>query len=356
MPAAELKAALDAVRPAVPGKTAKPILANVLIADGVMTGTDLELRIDVEIGWQGPPVLLPHARLLQILQASKADTVRLEVDGTTCVVQCGSCKWTLPTEDSAEFPAAADETTTPVTRLPADQFCRAVRGTVFAADTESSRYALGAVLVEVKDETVSFVATDGRRLCAVFAEHDLAVDDSKTLVPARVMQAIAGAAANAGEESAVQLETTGKAVVATVGGTTITGQLLQGSFPRWRDVIPKREATPTRVNHADLLSATRAAAIVTSEQSKGVTYAFSKDGIWLHGQSAEAGESSVTCEIVEAGDKCSVKLDPVFVTEFLRSLPAESDPVVEVEVVDAQSAVVLRVGDNTGVIMPMAVD
>ena len=62
------------------------------------------------------------------------------------------------------------------------------------------------------------------------------------------------------------------------------------------------------------------------------------------------------CEIVDAGDKATVKLDPAFVVEWLNGIAGDADPNVEVEAVDAESAVILRCGDNTGVIMPLAVD
>jgi hypothetical protein len=40
----------------------------------------------------------------------------------------------------------------------------------------------------------------------------------------------------------------------------------------------------------------------------------------------------------------------------LGGIDSEAEPEVEVEAVDAQSSVILRCGDNTGVIMPLAVD
>ena len=186
-------------------------------------------------------------------------------------------------------------------------------------------------------------------------DHDQAVDDSQTLVPARVMAIIARLADHAGDES-VQLEATGKEIVATIGTAKVTASLLEGKFPRWRDVVPERDAKPTTVARIDLFTATRAAAICSSDESKGVQFAFSADGIWLQGRSSEKGESSVTCEIVDAGDKATVKLDPSFVTEWLAGIASEADPNVEVEAVNADSAVILRCGDNTGVIMPLAVD
>jgi DNA polymerase-3 subunit beta len=239
--------------------------------------------------------------------------------------------------------------------LPDDQFVRAVKGVVFATDNESSRYALGAVLIEVKGDVVTFVATDGRRLASVQCDHDQAVDDSQTLVPSRVMAIIARLADHAGDDS-VQLEATGKEIIATVGTATVTASLIEGRFPRWRDVLPDRDAKSTTVARIDILSATRAAAICSSEESKGVQFVFGADGIWLQGKSSEKGESSVTCEVVEAGDKATVKLDPTFVVEWLNGIAGDADPNVEVEAVSADSAVILRCGDNTGVIMPLAVD
>ncbi len=116
---------------------------------------------------------------------------------------------------------------------------------------------------------------------------------------------------------------------------------------------PRCRPKPTTVLAAELLSATRAAAIVASEQSRGVDYTFTAEGLHLHGQSAECGESSVTCEIVEFGHGCAVKLDPVFVREWLQGLPADGEPTISVQAKDKGSAVVLRADSYTGVIMPL---
>jgi DNA polymerase-3 subunit beta len=351
----DLKAALAAVAPAVPARSPRPVLQNVLLSGAVLSGSDGDVRIDAAIAYDGPALLLPKDRLQAIVANATGDEVTLIPNGTTCIVRAGHGEWTLPTEDAAEYPAWMPTNARSVTRLPADQFCRAVRGTVFATDNESSRYALGAVLVEVKGDTVTLVATDGRRLSSFAAEHDLAVDDSQTLVPARAMGIISRLAGNAGD-AAVQLEATPSEIVATIGGTVVTARLVDGRFPDWRKVIPERDAKATTVDRAALMAATRAAAIVTSENSKGVDYTFANTGIWLHGQSAECGESSVTCDVVEAGDSCSVKLDPTFVVEWLNGISGDAEPEVEVEAVDEQSAVVLRCGDHTGVIMPLAKD
>lgn len=350
-----LRRALAEVSAAVPTKHARAVLTNVLLASGALTGTDLELEVSADLPWDGSPLLLPFARLQAIVRECRADEVSITVDGTSAVVSAGHGTWRLPVEDAGEFPSWQAESPRPVCRLPADQFVRACKSVVYATDNDSSRYALGAVLIDVKGWKCVFVATDGRRLSMVEIEHDLAVDDQTVLVPARALHAMQQIAAGHGD-AAVQLEATPREVVCTIDSVMVTARQIVGRFPRWRDVFPDREATPHVVEIAQLLNATRAAAIVTTEQSKGVDYTFGADGITLHGQSADLGESTVTCDVVTPGTSCTTKLDPSFVAEFLRALPADGEPHVEVEAVDSQSAVVLRCGDVRGVIMPLAKD
>jgi DNA polymerase-3 subunit beta len=357
--APELKAALAAVGQAVPSRSPRPIYQSVLLSGGVLSGSDGDVRIDVTLETAPPGInfLLPKDRFAAILGSFSGDEITITPDDSSCVIKAGRGEWTLPTEDAGEYPSWDVGSTKLVTRMPADLLARAVKGVVFAVDDESSRYALGAVLIDVQGDTVNFVATDGRRLACVQCERSQNEnnDDVAPLVPARAMAIIARLASAAGDES-VQLETSGKELVAVVGNVTVTARLMEGRYPRWRDTLPDRDAKATTVSRADLLAATRAAAICTSEESKGVQFVFSDDGIWLHGQSSEKGESSVTCDVVEAGDKATVKLDPLFVQQWLGGIDSEAEPEVEVEAVDAQSAVILRCGDNTGVIMPLAAE
>ena len=44
-----------------------------------------------------------------------------------------------------------------------------IRRTIFATDVESTRYALGGVLVELTAESITMVGTDGRRLARMVA-------------------------------------------------------------------------------------------------------------------------------------------------------------------------------------------
>jgi DNA polymerase III subunit beta len=56
----------------------------------------------------------------------------------------------------------------------AKDFRRLIHRTLYATDTESTRYALGGILLEMMEDSVIGVGTDGRRLAKmeVLAEND----------------------------------------------------------------------------------------------------------------------------------------------------------------------------------------
>lgn len=360
----DLKRSLAAVAPAVAARGPKPVLANVLLANGTMTATDLELRISAPLDYDGPALLLPHGRLNAIVNAlTLSDEVTLTPDGTACIVQSGNGTWRLPVEDANEFPAAGDVDAKTIANLPADQFATLMDSVRFATDNESSRYALGGVLVEYqrpdsKDEpygTLTFVATDGRRMCVAQTQtgshKDL--DSSSTIVPRRAVDTLCRLAGGA---EAVQLETTGTELVAEVDGTIVRARLVDGRFPRWKDVDVEREVKPSLVVVGTLLHACRQAAICTSEQSKGVTFTVTAEGLHMTSRSAEAGEASATCDLVEPGQACTVMLDPQFVCQWLGCGSFDMAETIELEAVDKASAVVLRAQDSRCIVMPLAPD
>lgn len=368
-----LRRVIRDLEPAVPSRSPKPILQNILLADGLAVATDLELRIEVPLPEAtGPALLLPFARLKAIAATlNSSDEVTLTPEGTLCVVTAGGGEWRLPVESEAEFPAAPVETGTSIGRLPAEQLASLLNAVRFATDTESSRYALGAVCIdhtrgaaEDADGTLTFIATDGRRMAAAAATigaQDL--DNSQTLVPSR---AVAALVRLAGAAETVQMQATGSEFVATIGdytpgegvvGTTLRARLTDGRFPRWQDVDKTYEDTPKSLAVAgDLAHAIDMAAICTTENSKGVDLAITPAGLVISASAADAGAARVEAPLLEAGHAVTVKIDPHFASQWLSCGSFDRAETVAIEARDPQSAVVLRCGECRTVIMPMAAD
>ena len=345
-----LKAALATVGKAINTRAINPLYANVLVEMGTMTASDGEMRIATPLDCAGgPAMLIPHDRLMRIVSAVPSDAeVVMTTDGTQCEILCGHGRWLLPTSDPKEYPQHTPEEFKPIAHLPGDQFARLMRSVKCATDTDSSRYALGGVLLEFRSGVLSMISTDGRRLHASEAEIDQAVDDSTTIVPRRVIDVIL-AIVGSGMGS-LQLECNKTEVMAEIGGTILTARLLEGRFPKWREIVPA-EQPATTVGVGQLLEAVRQGSICRSETTKGSQFVITDSCLAVSSESSEYGSSRASCEVI-GSSKAALKLDASYVIEFLSTLDSADNVTIEASGNDA--ATVFRCGETFAVIMPMA--
>ena len=207
-----------------------------------------------------------------------------------------------------------------------------------ATDSESSRYALGGILLDRIDgqRLVRAVGTDGRRL------HVITVDDggadkgplSAIVYPhairlfRKAVQAMAAAiVGKAGKAAAAYCD--GNSVGVRVSGDNVelswadagcrvrvVTRAIQGRFPRWRDCFPADafEPSPIVCPMPAAREQIQAAARFASEMSKGVQ--FDHTPATLSARSADKGEYSAPfVGTIPYG--VTVKLDPCFLIEMM---------------------------------------
>ena len=113
-------------------------------------------------------------------------------------------------------------------RLPS--FIKAIVG---CTDTESSRYSLGGVKCESAENVSIITVTDGRKLLNVSYGDEC--DPVDCIIEAKPLTKAYTAAAVKGRNTVFEV-VDGKAMV--VGGAgAATAPLIDGKFPRWRDVF-----------------------------------------------------------------------------------------------------------------------
>jgi DNA polymerase-3 subunit beta len=361
-----LLAAFQTAAAVVPTRSPKPILQNIKLevsdAGAILLATDLEVGIRIQVPGiqvQVPgSAILPLSRFGSILRESSDATLRLEADGQATTVRGERSEFKLPAENPQEFPTVADFTDTAFHELSARLLREMIRRTIFATDNESSRYALGGVLLEMGPDKIIAVGTDGRRLAKMEvparSEGGHQSGDTMTIVPTKAMQLIERAISDADAE--IQLAARANDILVRGPRATIYSRLVEGRFPKWRDVFPQRTgASRVELTVGPLYSAVRQAAIVTSEESRGVDFCFESGMLVLSGRVAEVGQSRVELPIAYDGPTISITLDPRYLSDFLKVLDAER--LVTIELKDAESAAVCSTDDGYGyVIMPLARD
>ena len=358
----QLLHAFQTVAAVAPVRSPKPILQNVKLdaTDKLveLTATDLEIgirHIVAGVDLQSPgSVVLPSARFGSILRESSDQTLHLESDGTATKVVGERSRFRLSAEDPREFPVVAEFDAPKACELPGRLLRELVRRTAFATDNESSRYALGGVKLELADGEITAVGTDGRRLAKMVGPvaGDLGADQT-IIVPTRAMHLIERAVMPS--DDAVRVAVRGNEFLVASETVTISARLLEGRFPDWRKVFPESGGLKLDLAVGATLTAVRQAAIVTSEESRGIDFTFENGLLVLSGLAAEVGQSRVELPIGYEGDGLTITLDPRFMVDFLKVLDPEKT--FSLEVRDAESAAVLSTDDGYGyVIMPLARD
>lgn len=369
--------AFQTVQAVAPSRSPKPILQSVKLevgegrtsedssgAPATLLATDLEVSIrhavdGVDTETPGA-VMLPVGRFGSILRESSDATFRIETDGQKTVIRGERSTFNLPSENPVEFPPIPGfEAEDACFKVPARLLKEMIRRTIFATDNESSRYALGGVKFETDDAGgLIAVGTDGRRLARMQGPIEVIGEPTglgdATIVPSRSLQLIDRVLA--ADEETVRMAIRSSELIVASRRATVSTRLLEGRFPRWRDVFPQRsDSVKIELTVGPFFTAVRQAAIVTSDESRGVDFTFGEGVLVLSGSAAEVGESRIELPIAYDGSPIVITLDPRFLIDFLKTLDAETP--FTIDLVDSDAAAVASVEDGYGyVVMPLARD
>ncbi len=328
----------------VAARTPKPVLQCVkLTADNdrlTIAATDLEVAIrysdsQVQIE-QGGEVLVPADKLRDIVRESVDDTLAIEVStekdgadgssvgGTYAHIRGQDSHFKIFTQKASDFPPVPDFEGEAGFEVNGGLLKRLIGQTLFAAARETQRYAINGVLLVAKAKKLSLISTDGRRLA--MAKGDLITDKlpkdgAKAIIPAKAMTMMEKLIDD--PEEAVGFQVRENQVIVHTSSATLTSNLVEGQFPPYEDVVPKDTDKQMSAATADFLSAIRRAALLTTEESKGVRMAFSKKGVVLTSRSPESGEATVNFPCKFEGGDVEIGFNPQFLTDALRVVDSD---------------------------------
>jgi DNA polymerase-3 subunit beta len=357
-PRDSLLSACQIVGIAVPARTTMPVYQNLkaIATDDRLTlmATDLEVGIRYEL--RGPAIeepgeaILPVSRLTSILRETPDNEIRLDADDRRTRVNTSVSEYEMPGEDPASFADIADFTPgEKYYELAAGDLSRMIRRTVFAAAREEGKYAMRGVLWDMDDKKAKLVATDGKRL-AVTAGPSVAhgSGDKKGqshLVPPKAMSLLERILADGDASQPVQVSLRANDALFRTERAVIYSRLVEGRFPPYRDVIPKKANARIPLVVNEFLSAVRQAAIMTDDESKRITFHFAPGKLNLEAQGATTGKSKVSMKLEDySGPAIDISFDPVYLTDMLRVLDSQDQ--MQLDLVDGQKSAVFRMGED----------
>lgn len=129
-------------------------------------------------------------------------------------------------------------------------------------------------------------------------------------------------------------------------------KLVEGRFPKWRDIIPQETRVFATVNVDDLLTAVnKVAPLVKNSYEPGVILNFDHNGIMIEAKNDQR-QSLASCSATCNGT-ARLKIDPKYLESMLKSL--DKNATLSVYLQEDNSPAMIKTNDGyTYVVMPMS--
>ncbi len=346
---------------------AMTVLTNVLLETGEselsLIATDLEvsLRQSCAAKIETPgSVALSARKLFEVVRESSSDTVDLNsLENLWVGISYGRSSFKLTGIDPADHPGmpkgGGDDSESLRFEIEASELTEMISKTVFAVSHDDTRSNLAGVYLDSGGEegNLRMVATDGHRLALIDRKVSGPSIKEGVILPRKGLAELAKFLSE--ESGKVVLSISSAEAVVELGDCVLAMRLVEGSFPDYKQVLPKSTPNLVSIDRDELLHTVRRVSLLSSERAHGVRMALSEGRLEISANNPDLGEADEDMEVDYTGDDLEVGFNARYLLEVLAVLPEGSR--VEIALGDQLSPGVLRGEDPdySYVVMPMRI-
>ena len=360
---------LSIVARAVAPRSTLPVLGNVLVATDNgrlrLSATNLELGISYWIGAkieEEGSTTVPARTFVDLVNTLPNDTVTMDltIRNQTLNVRCGAFNNDIKCIDAQDFPPLPPADLDGGLELSVEDLRAMIHQVTFAASTDDARPVLTGVLIELEDSTLTMAAADGFRLSVRSANLSSPASTSvNAIIPARALSELARVLGSSDESVSMSLPPNRGQVIFRAKDVELVSQLIDGTFPDYRGIIPNSYTSRSVLATGAFLKACRAAEIFAREAAHSARLRLTPGSelepgtVEVTAAAAETGSNETTVDATIDGDPVEIAFNVKFLIDVLNAIDT---PNVALETSSPSSPGVLRpVGrdDFLHVIMPM---
>jgi DNA polymerase-3 subunit beta len=319
------------------------------------TTTDLDVGIscliEAQVQKEGATTL-PARRLFGIVRELPAAEVELDVDSKNVAsIRCGQSFFKILGLPEEEFPPLPKFEGAKEFTLKQSELRDGLKKTAYATSTDETRYVLNGILFSLKENKLTMVATDGRRLALVDVEVEFPRShEVEIIVPSKCVNELQRLLADDGE---LKMTVGENQVAFQVSGKLLVSKLIEGNYPNYKQVIPNEVKERITLERELFLNAVRRVALLASDKSNSVKLVFTKNNIEIAANTPDIGEARESLPVNYKGRDLSIAFNPEFLQAPLRALP---DDEVFLDLIDEMSPGVIKVqAPFLYVLMPMRI-
>ncbi|WP_146340669.1 DNA polymerase III subunit beta [Nesterenkonia sp. NBAIMH1] len=307
-----------------------PVLSGLLIRaeNGLVTISsfdyEVSAQLSIEANIDSDGTVLVSGRLLNdIVKSFPNAPVSFSLEDSKVRVTCRSSNFTLATMPVDEYPELPSQPQTAGT-VDGSVFARAVSQVITAASRDDTLPILTAVKLEIEGDTITFLATDRYRLAMREIRWTPSQPDVSTsvLIKAKTLNDVAKSLAGGGDLQ-ISLSEDDALVGFSSGSRRTTSVLVDGDYPKIRQLFPEDTPIHAVVNTAELIEASRRVSLV-SERNGHVRLHFTEDNqVVLDAGVDDNASASESIDAQLTGESITVGFNPAYLNEGLNVISTE---------------------------------
>jgi DNA polymerase-3 subunit beta len=360
----ELLRGVQIVQTVVSPRSTLPVLSNFLLETDKqqikLSATDLEVGVScyikAEVAKEGS-ITIPAKRFGDIVRELPEDSeIEIRADETNQIsIKCKKSSFVLMGLPKADYPVLPEFPEEKTFTLSKKLLKAMIRRTSFAVSMDETRYVLNGIYLNSDKGTLRLVSTDGRRLAFMTHEGIDKKFDHKAIVPTKAVNEVQRVLSAEEKEEDVKIGITENQIAFRVNNITIISRLIEGAFPNYEQVIPKKHEIQIKLKVKETLSAVRQMALLTSDKASAVKFTFGKNILRISASAQGLGSGEAELEADYQGQVFDIAFNPSFLVDVLKNVDENE---VVFELTNSLNPVLIRpVNDKNYlcVIMPMRV-
>ncbi len=326
----EILDALMVVSKGMSSRSTLPILSGILVSSSggsvSLQATDLEVSVRHSaaalVEKEGQTVI-PGKLLGDIVRTLPEAAVTLEVDGDAVVVTCQHSAFTLRTLNPADFPKFPEVEVDHQVTLPAPLLASMVKKVSKAVSRDETRAILTGVRLMIEGPSIRMVATDSYRLAtSEVVLGDTPSEDMDVVIPGRALEEMTRIAA---ATETVSLGTSENQIVFEFGDTTFITRRIEGSFPNYKQLIPKECETAVTVDTEEFASAVKRVSLMALHNTPlKVSVSAEDQTLSLTATTQDVGDASEDLMVKVEGKDVEIAFNHAFLSDGLLSTSTET--------------------------------
>jgi len=307
-----------------------PVLSNLLVVATdnrvTFTGTDLEVEMSAAVeaqDLQPGEVTIPARKLFDICRAlPDGSKVQFKLGGDRVTVSSGRSRFTLATLAAAEFPVIDNIELIEKVSLPEATLKDLMDRTAFDMANQDVRYYLNGLLLDLREQSLRCVATDGHRLA--LAETELGsggMASRQIIIPRKGVLELQGLFESG--DGSVDLEFGRNHLRVRRNDVVFTSKLIDGRFPDYEAVIPLGADKEVQLGRDILRGALQRAAILSNEKYRGVKLEVSANKLRIVAHNPEQEEAVEELEARTNTNELSVGFNVNYLLDALNALQGD---------------------------------